>query len=920
MLIWLLACFGLTAHAESSVEVKGDSIAVTLDKAGALMSVIEDANAGGFKKLSIRGPINSTDIVYLNSNENVVNTLEALNLSEATLDCDEGAYKTVTVGREGQVITTYYLSKEEKRVFVKEENSLLGWSWTYYDHYSCDLAAAFYGSKLKSLALPKYLKTVGERLVANTSSLETIYLPTEITSIKNAAFDESAVKKFVNLEYSKLTEVGTYAFGNTAVSQVDLSRVTDLGYGAFQGTQLREADLSSLDSIPNYAFYKSNKLSKITFSKKLFYIGSYALANTNISELAYPEALTYFNNTSLEGIPFINNQINKNSVAYFGKYVVKISPASTVSQITIQEGASVLVEGCGKDMPSGSNLTIVLPSTLKTIEKEAFYYCNRLVKCDIPKNVEEIGHQAFYCSGLKEVTLHENLKKVESDAFRKCNSLEKVEFNLNSAAADGHSLFSECKNLKTLTIGGNVKYISDYAFYDCISLSEVTLAQQLTDAPLIFGKYCFQGCSSLRKITFPKNTEEILDGAFLNSSLEEVTIPENVTKCESNSFYRLSSLKTLTWLAKHCETGDFQRTGLDSIFVGKDVEIIPDYMFMDCNNLKKIEYEERPDEKPLKIGNFTFYKNGFEHVYVPIFVTKDDGDYGPNVVSIEYHAKNASGYFGQKEKLKKIIIGKEVESIDDSFAKYNPILEEIIFEERDGRPLTIGEDAFYTCPLLGKLDIPKGTTEIGKRAFFKSGIKKLTLPSTLQNIGKEAFYNLTNLDSLEIPIKCNIGSDAFYGSSLKHLILNDGVISDDAFSGCKSLKKVYILGEKVKLDAGEFSGCELDTIFNYMEIPQQFDTERNYSYHGLKAGKGTILRVLPSRIPQFQISKVWRLCTIEPMNEKELALGIENTYYDKRSDYAPKSIYTLDGIRRNELTKGINIVRDKDGRVRKVIK
>lgn len=100
---------------------------------------------------------------------------------------------------------------------------------------------------------------------------------------------------------------------------------------------------------------------------------------------------------------------------------------------------------------------IVLPATLSTIRKRAFYCCESLANLVIPEGVISIGEEAFSnCKALKEVTLPSSLKEISPFAFSDCASLTKI------------------------VIPEGVTSIGDSAFSGCSSLTEVTLPKSLT--------------------------------------------------------------------------------------------------------------------------------------------------------------------------------------------------------------------------------------------------------------------------------------------------------------------------------------------------------------------------------------------------------------------------------------------------------
>ena len=70
--------------------------------------------------------------------------------------------------------------------------------------------------------------------------------------------------------------------------------------------------------------------------------------------------------------------------------------------------------------------SIKLPSTLKRLEEETFYYCENLKRVEIPNGVEYIGKQCFEGSGIEEIALPHTLKEIDENAFKECKNLKTV--------------------------------------------------------------------------------------------------------------------------------------------------------------------------------------------------------------------------------------------------------------------------------------------------------------------------------------------------------------------------------------------------------------------------------------------------------------------------------------------------------------
>ena len=67
-----------------------------------------------------------------------------------------------------------------------------------------------------------------------------------------------------------------------------------------------------------------------------------------------------------------------------------------------------------------------LPSTLRSIEYNAFRNCKNLKALQLGENIVMLGRGCFYGSGLMEVTLSRGITEIPNQAFCKCASLARV--------------------------------------------------------------------------------------------------------------------------------------------------------------------------------------------------------------------------------------------------------------------------------------------------------------------------------------------------------------------------------------------------------------------------------------------------------------------------------------------------------------
>ena len=209
------------------------------------------------------------------------------------------------------------------------------------------------------------------------------------------------------------------------------------------------------------------------------------------------------------------------------KYKGSATAGKILDSYTIGNTYTVTSIAGFSDLANRAVEIIVLPETLKYIESECFSGCSKLIRLDIPKNVESIESSALKNTvSLAELTVDEANQHFKSE---------------NNCILDksGETLRFGCKNS---IIPDGVKTIGNHAFWGCSKLTKLDLPESittisgwsLTDTGLTeiniprnckhFGAMAFYG-TKVKKLIFPESTQSI--GMFCAracSNLEEITI------------------------------------------------------------------------------------------------------------------------------------------------------------------------------------------------------------------------------------------------------------------------------------------------------------------------------------------------------------------------------------------------------------
>ena len=151
----------------------------------------------------------------------------------------------------------------------------------------------------------------------------------------------------------------------------------------------------------------------------------------------------------------------------------------------------------------------------------------------------EIKEGAFEnCRNLNSLKLPSNLKRIESLVFKSCGFSGSLTIP-NSVTEIGHHTFYGCNNFtKELILSENLEKIGSYAFAGCSGFSKGNLT--IPNSVTVIGIGAFSDCSSFNgKLTLPENLTKIGKEVFKNCKClsGDLTIPNSVTEIGEGAFY-----------------------------------------------------------------------------------------------------------------------------------------------------------------------------------------------------------------------------------------------------------------------------------------------------------------------------------------------------------------------------------------------
>ena len=184
----------------------------------------------------------------------------------------------------------------------------------------------------------------------------------------------------------------------------------------------------------------------------------------------------------------------------------------------------------------------------------------------IPNSVTKIGNNAFSSTKFNgTLTLPSNLKIIEESAFTNCSGFTGNLTLPNSVTSIDNNAFNGCSGFKKLKLSESLSVISKHAFYDCKGLSgDLVIPNSVTK----IGNYAFENCNGFDgTLTLSDNLKSIGKKAFKDcyGFKGALTLPNSVTTIGEYAFSGCS--------------------GFTSLKLSESLSLIPSYAFNNCQNL-----------------------------------------------------------------------------------------------------------------------------------------------------------------------------------------------------------------------------------------------------------------------------------------------------------------------------------------------
>lgn len=522
--------------------------------------------------------------------------------------------------------------------------------------------------------------------------------------------DLSGIGADVVVRFGKYTVLdGAGIFAGSSITEMIFDGTPRISSALFGGNSanltLRKVTFTADNLvIESYAFSGCIMLGNIEFKGSVASIGDYAFMQVGVASIKYELVQTIFG-----PIPKMEGDLKvtfDSTCKRIGSYAFA---RSAIKEITLPAGLEKLESYSFLACEDLAKVTIAKDCNLETVDGIGLKGAPFVMSDNISEYIVETGHEKFMSKGGAIFTKDgKTIIAVPSNcATDPATLLDGVEEIGDYAFAYAYGVEGEeGKDVSVnIVIPETVKKIGVGAFLYSTNLKSVVLPTTITEIPDV----AFANCENLVSVDFNGNSAitSIGAAAFVNSAIEEITLPRDLTSIGVQAF-------------SGC-------TKLTSVAFPRGITEVPVQAFANCTSLRTVFFN-----KVETIGAQAFAYSGITEI---------------------------GGTDSSADKVKSIGYGAFIATTN--LASVNLPAVETIAEFAFG---TATDDKGNTySPVITSLSIPN-VKSIGKAAFaYQSGITQILIPKC-EYIGIAAFMGCSGIESLNISSAKTIEQYAFYGN------------------------------------------------------------------------------------------------------------------------------------------------------------
>lgn len=179
---------------------------------------------------------------------------------------------------------------------------------------------------------------------------------------------------------------------------------------------------------------------------------------------------------------------------------------------------------------------------------------------------------------------------------------------------------TDAGRLVSISLPAGVRTFGPYLFQNCTALRQFKIPRN--EAFSTISANLFWGCSSLEELYIPDNVTKINNNAFQNcTSLRRVRLPDSITNIPQNTFNGCSSLEEVNIPEALASIGvkAFMGTAITSVTIPEAVASIPSQVFQNCSRLESVTVMRDAADGITTLGAANVFSGcaTLAHIYVP---------------------------------------------------------------------------------------------------------------------------------------------------------------------------------------------------------------------------------------------------------------------------------------------------------------
>lgn len=718
-------------------------------------------------------------------------------------------------------------------------------------------------NNLTTIQIPNTVKSIGQYAFWGCQNLTSINIPNGISKIDTGSFADCINLSSITIP-SSVTNIGASAFsGCMALTSIIIPEgVNSLGKNSFRGCQ-------------------------------------------NLIQISLPSSIKSIYSNTFQNTQWLNNQ--PNGMVYLGDIaLIWKGRVENWTSLTIKDGTSVVAHDAFEDLGMWlqsvsipQSVRFFYGATSSNINLESLYITDLAAWCNTESTFDREHRMFLNGNLLEDVSIPQGVTEIKPLSF--CRVYDLKSLNIPSSVkiiCDG--AFYNCRNLKTISGGDGLFYVGHEAF-DQTQWLDLEESDETENVAYI-GRIAYRGQRGAEIVKLRGNTIGIAPVAFKeNSHLLAINIPNGVEYIGDFAFWGCSSLSSISipGSVSFIDENAFSYcSSLHSVSLDEGVKEVRDFAFAYCTNLTSLHLA----------NTITFIGEGafsrclsLESVEIPNSLTALDGfgscpnlktiNIPNNITSIKAGALSGCGFTN-------ITIPNSVTRIDTGAFQG---CEELTSVSLPQLITHIGVEAFADCYSLKEIEIPNSVKSIGWGCFTRcSGLISVVFGNNVSEICQYGFSECEKLSTISLPNSLEvIGSQAFYGCSNLNMIKIGKGIKDIGYMAFANVHNPKSLTRA--MDDGLHVYCEAEGIPS--TAPNAFDNT---------PVEMATLHVLDELVDSYKLVLPWNkfgtIIGLTATNININTLGSEGI-----------QIYDLQGKHINNPRKGVNILLQKNRKVKKNI-